>query len=155
MILNKLKVFPAVALLGARQSGKTTLAKTFSSIYYDLELEEDRLRLDLQWNSIIAAKELIILLKAQVQFVQISKSFLPIWQSDKEWVLIRKQDRYGKAVQRKKDCKSNGASKESTGMMEEWSDGVNECGLWILRHSVEHYCPKQRLLTILGSSDSV
>lgn len=64
-ILNKLKAFPAVALLGARQVGKTTLAKTFSSVYYDLELEEDRLRLDLQWNKIIAAKELIILDEAQ------------------------------------------------------------------------------------------
>lgn len=65
LILNKLKTFPAVALLGARQSGKTTLAETFSSIYYDLELEEERLRLDLQWDSLRDAKEPIILDEAQ------------------------------------------------------------------------------------------
>lgn len=41
--------FPAVALLGPRQVGKTTLAleiaKDFASVYLDLESEEDRAKL--------------------------------------------------------------------------------------------------------------
>ena len=65
VILAKLKTFPAVAILRARQVGKSTLAKTFSSAYYDLELEEERLRLDLQWNSLSNAEEPIILDEAQ------------------------------------------------------------------------------------------
>lgn len=65
VILAKLETFPAVAILGARQVGKTTLAKTFSSTYYDLELEEERLRLDLQLNSLRDAEEPIILDEAQ------------------------------------------------------------------------------------------
>ncbi len=44
-----LDTFPAVALLGPRQAGKTTLAleiaKDFISIYLDLESEEDRAKL--------------------------------------------------------------------------------------------------------------
>ena len=44
LIKAHLKNYPAVALLGARQSGKTTLAKTFSELYFDLELEQDKLR---------------------------------------------------------------------------------------------------------------
>ena len=42
----RLKQFPAVALLGLRQSGKTTLAKTLSRHYFDLEQSEDQLNLD-------------------------------------------------------------------------------------------------------------
>ncbi|MDP3664798.1 MAG: ATP-binding protein [Nitrosomonas sp.] len=42
-------MFPAVALLGPRQAGKTTLAleiaKDFISVYLDLESEEDRAKL--------------------------------------------------------------------------------------------------------------
>lgn len=47
-VMESLEVFPAVALLGCRQTGKTTLAnqiqKAFSkpSLYLDLELPEDR-----------------------------------------------------------------------------------------------------------------
>jgi len=48
LVRDRLARFPAVALLGPRQVGKTTLAKTFSSIYFDLEQEADRLRLDLE-----------------------------------------------------------------------------------------------------------
>ena len=46
IILSRLKLMPCVAILGPRQVGKTTLAKTLSSVYYDLELEEEKLRLD-------------------------------------------------------------------------------------------------------------
>ena len=46
---NNIKRVPAVVLLGARQIGKTTLAKTVAksidSIYLDLESPEDLLKL--------------------------------------------------------------------------------------------------------------
>lgn len=46
---NNLRQYPAVALLGARQVGKTTLAKTIvknhNSLYLDLEAPEDLLKL--------------------------------------------------------------------------------------------------------------
>jgi predicted AAA+ superfamily ATPase len=64
-IISRLKQFPAVALLGPRQSGKTTLAQTFSARYYDLEMEEEKLRLDVQWDEIIQSDHLIILDEAQ------------------------------------------------------------------------------------------
>jgi predicted AAA+ superfamily ATPase len=64
-IVSYLKKFPAVALLGPRQSGKTTLAKTFSTSYYDLEVEQEKLRLDLQWDEITQSDHLIILDEAQ------------------------------------------------------------------------------------------
>ena len=38
--------YPAVALSGARQTGKTTLAKAFEGHYFDLENPRDQLRLD-------------------------------------------------------------------------------------------------------------
>ena len=65
IILSRLKQFPAVAILGPRQAGKTTLAKTFSDIYYDLEVEQEKLRLDLQWDDIIQSESVIILDEAQ------------------------------------------------------------------------------------------
>ena len=43
-----LRMFPAVALVGPRQCGKTTLARALGGRYYDLEREGDRLRLDSQ-----------------------------------------------------------------------------------------------------------
>jgi predicted AAA+ superfamily ATPase len=65
IISSRLSDFPAVALLGPRQSGKTTLAKTYSNRYYDLELETEQLRVDLQWGDLIQTNELIILDEAQ------------------------------------------------------------------------------------------
>jgi predicted AAA+ superfamily ATPase len=65
VILSRLKQFPAVAIFGPRQAGKTTLAKTFSEIYYDLEVEQEKLRLDLQWDDIIQSESIIILDEAQ------------------------------------------------------------------------------------------
>ena len=64
-IKERLRSFPAVAILGPRQAGKTTLAKTFSKTYYDLEIEGDRLKADLQWNDIIASNRPIVLDEAQ------------------------------------------------------------------------------------------
>lgn len=57
--------YPAVALLGPRQAGKTTLARTLGRRYYDLELEPERLRLDLQWNEVLKSASLVILDEAQ------------------------------------------------------------------------------------------
>lgn len=66
LLARRLKEFPAVALLGPRQSGKTTLAKTFPGDYFDLEQSEDQLRLDLNWESLVRARRLVILDEAQV-----------------------------------------------------------------------------------------
>lgn len=65
VIQERLGNFPAVAIFGARQTGKTTLAQTLSSLYFDLELEEEKLRLDLLWNEIIDSDQPIILDEAQ------------------------------------------------------------------------------------------
>ncbi|MDD4268339.1 MAG: hypothetical protein PHO07_11620 [Pirellulales bacterium] len=48
-IQRRLAADRAVALIGPRQSGKTTLAKPLPGSYFDLEQEADRLGLDLQW----------------------------------------------------------------------------------------------------------
>lgn len=53
--------YPAVALVGPRQCGKTTLAQSLGGEYFDLEDETERLRLDLEWNQLIAGKHLIVL----------------------------------------------------------------------------------------------
>ena len=58
---KRLQAYPAVALVGPRQSGKTTLARAMGGVYYDLEQESDRLRLDLEWDARVAGRELIIL----------------------------------------------------------------------------------------------
>ena len=64
-ITDRLRSFPAIVLLGARQVGKTTLARTFSNVYYDLEQTEDRLRLDIQWRDLTRSKEVVVLDEAQ------------------------------------------------------------------------------------------
>ena len=48
----RLARFPAAALLGPRQSGKTTLARSLSRRYYDAEQPANRVRLDLDWEAI-------------------------------------------------------------------------------------------------------
>lgn len=60
-----LRQYPAVAVLGPRQCGKTTLAKTFSNDYFDLEQQADRLRLDITWESVTQKRSLSILDEAQ------------------------------------------------------------------------------------------
>lgn len=54
LVKKRLKTFPAVALIGPRQSGKTTLARGLSPRYFDLEEPGDRLRLDVRWEEAIA-----------------------------------------------------------------------------------------------------
>lgn len=65
VLADRLSKNPAVALVGARQAGKTTLARSLSDVYYDLELEPDRLRLDLEWDRVVAGRELVVLDEAQ------------------------------------------------------------------------------------------
>jgi hypothetical protein len=59
LIHQRLAQFPAVALIGPRQCGKTTLARSLSRRYDDLEQPSERLRLDIEWydsiSSLIAA----------------------------------------------------------------------------------------------------
>lgn len=43
LLHQRLSSYPAVALTGPRQSGKTTLAGTLGGKYFDLEQEPDRL----------------------------------------------------------------------------------------------------------------
>lgn len=56
---------PAAALLGPRQVGKTTLARSLRGTYFDLELETERLRLDLEWEQLVGSKRLLVLDEAQ------------------------------------------------------------------------------------------
>jgi predicted AAA+ superfamily ATPase len=60
-----LKTYPAVVLVGPRQCGKTTLAKSMAGAYFDLEQETERLRADLEWDALIAGGRLAILDEAQ------------------------------------------------------------------------------------------
>lgn len=62
---KRLKDYPAVALLGPRQIGKTTLAKILSSNYYDLEQPQDQSTLDFEWPEIKNKKQLIVFDEAQ------------------------------------------------------------------------------------------
>ncbi len=64
-LLERLEIHPAVALIGPRQCGKTTLAQTLGGTYFDLEQDSERLRLDLEWGSLEAGKDLVILDEAQ------------------------------------------------------------------------------------------
>jgi len=64
-LLKRLKDHPAVALIGPRQCGKTTLAQTLVGTYFDLEQDSERLRLDLEWENLTAKKGLVILDEAQ------------------------------------------------------------------------------------------
>jgi predicted AAA+ superfamily ATPase len=61
----RLAQYPAVALLGPRQSGKTTLARGLSRRYYDAEQPDDRVRLDLDWEAIASGRELTVIDEAQ------------------------------------------------------------------------------------------
>lgn len=64
-LLRRLAAYPAVALIGPRQCGKTTLGRSLGGVYFDLEQESERLRLDLDWNDLVTGKDLVILDEAQ------------------------------------------------------------------------------------------
>ena len=65
LVLKRLGAYPAVSLIGPRQCGKTTLSRMIDGAYFDLEQQPDRLRLDLEWEGLIARKDLVILDEAQ------------------------------------------------------------------------------------------
>ncbi|MDA8736267.1 ATP-binding protein [Opitutales bacterium] len=64
-IKRKLSRFPAVAILGPRQCGKTTLAKSLGTCYYDMEAEGSQTRLDAEWDEVAAGDKLVIIDEAQ------------------------------------------------------------------------------------------
>ncbi len=64
-VRDDLQSYPAVALIGPRQSGKTTLARSLGRVYFDLEREADRLRLDVEWDRLAGGSDLVILDEAQ------------------------------------------------------------------------------------------
>lgn len=65
LLIKRLKRSPAVTIIGPRQAGKTTLAKTLSLCYFDLENPEMRTSLDAQWPQLIKQNQLIVLDEAQ------------------------------------------------------------------------------------------
>jgi hypothetical protein len=60
-----MQAFPAVAIVGPRQSGKTTLAKSLGRSWYDLEDEGGRARLDAEWDAVMRSRSPVILDEAQ------------------------------------------------------------------------------------------
>lgn len=65
LVRERLRQFPAVALVGPRQCGKTTLARALSKTYFDMEQDADRVRLDLGWDDLMAQRGLVVLDEAQ------------------------------------------------------------------------------------------
>jgi predicted AAA+ superfamily ATPase len=65
LIRARLAEYPAVALLGPRQSGKTTLARSLSGLYFDAEQPADRVRLDLEWDQVLGGRRLAVIDEAQ------------------------------------------------------------------------------------------
>jgi predicted AAA+ superfamily ATPase len=65
LVRGRLRSHPAVALVGPRQAGKTTLARALGGRYFDLEQEPERLRLDLEWDRLEGAPGLVVLDEAQ------------------------------------------------------------------------------------------
>jgi len=62
---RRLGSYPAVALVGPRQCGKTTLAQSLGGLYFDLEQPQERLRADLEWDAVMAGADLAIFDEAQ------------------------------------------------------------------------------------------
>ncbi len=60
-----LREMPAVAIIGPRQCGKTTLARVLGGEYFDLEQESERLRLDIMWPDLTRGRKMIVLDEAQ------------------------------------------------------------------------------------------
>lgn len=65
VVRSRLSAYPAVALVGPRQCGKTVLASSLAGRYFDIEQEPDRLRADLEWDGLVAGTELAIFDEAQ------------------------------------------------------------------------------------------
>ena len=65
LVEKRLNQYPAVAFVGPRQSGKTTLAQSLKGEYFDLENEADKVTLDVNWDKLVSGSRLIILDEAQ------------------------------------------------------------------------------------------
>ena len=65
LVRQRLREFPAVALVGPRQCGKTTLARSLGRTYFDLEQPADQARLDLGWDDLVDRDALVVLDEAQ------------------------------------------------------------------------------------------
>src|SRR5206468_5638061 len=65
LVRARLAHAPAVTLLGPRQCGKTTLARQLRGRYYDAEQPAERLRLDLDWASLLTLRDLVVIDEAQ------------------------------------------------------------------------------------------
>jgi len=59
LVRRKLRAFPAVALLGSRQCGKTTLARGLGGRYFDLESDGRAARLDAEWDRLVGGTSLL------------------------------------------------------------------------------------------------
>lgn len=64
-VRDKLGKFPAVAILGPRQCGKTTLAQQFDGVYFDMETDGSQARLDAEWEALAAGRKLVVIDEAQ------------------------------------------------------------------------------------------
>ena len=64
-LTSRLKTYPAVTIVGPRQCGKTTLARSLGGRYFDLEREQERFRLNVEWDSVINGHNLAIFDEAQ------------------------------------------------------------------------------------------
>jgi hypothetical protein len=64
-VRDKLGKFPAVAILGPRQCGKTTLARQFGGAYFDMETRGSEARLDAEWDGLARGRKLVIIDEAQ------------------------------------------------------------------------------------------
>lgn len=65
LVSDLLADFPAVALIGPRQCGKTTLAHSLGGEYFDLEQGEEQTRLNANWSDFLAGNKLLIFDEAQ------------------------------------------------------------------------------------------
>lgn len=65
LLQHRLAHFPAVTLVGPRQCGKTTLARTLARRYFNLEAPEERTQLDARWEEIMAGDGPVVLDEAQ------------------------------------------------------------------------------------------
>ena len=61
----KLRRYPAVAILGPRQCGKTTLARRFAGRYFDMESEGSEAHLDAEWDALAAGRTLVVIDEVQ------------------------------------------------------------------------------------------
>lgn len=65
LVVGKLNRYPAVALLGPRQCGKTTLSKSLFGRYFDMESLGAFVRLDAEWDRLMRGEELVVIDEAQ------------------------------------------------------------------------------------------